>query len=336
MKDLADQTDTAMPAEPTRRCPLTGAPMQPHLHLGLDWRRPDDPRAWQIWRNAAGSFGQVLPRPAAAEVPAFYDLDAYYTHGSTRPPADEERRIGTAGRLIGALANRFERGAEPTPGWWRTILPPGAAEGLEIGCGNGDRMRTLQPFFRRLTGIEPDPRAVQAARAQGMEVFVGTAEVLPGAVLDRRYDAIVFAHVLEHTLDPVLALANARDLLAPGGVMSVEVPNNACEGARRMGPAWRWLDAPRHLNFFTPQSLQACAVAAGLRVRAVLFRGYVRQFMPDWLLDEARIRAALLRRPMTQADIDAQVRHSARLLAATALAAPGAKYDSVRVICTRD
>jgi hypothetical protein len=117
--------------------------------------------------------------------------------------------------------------------------------------------------------------------------------------------------------------------------MSVEVPNNACEGRRRMGEAWRWTDAPRHLNFFTPESLVACAEKAGLRVKAVLFRGYVRQFLPDWIVDEARIRARLEGRGVCAADIARQVRHSAALLAATAMAAPERKYDSVRILCTR-
>jgi hypothetical protein len=102
-----------------------------------------------------------------------------------------------------------------------------------------------------------------------------------------------------------------------------------------MGEAWRWTDAPRHLNFFTPESLVACAEKAGLTVKAVLYRGYVRQFLPDWIVDEARIRARLEERSMTPADISRQLRHSAALLGATALAAPERKYDSVRILCTR-
>ncbi len=196
-------------------------------------------------------------------------------------------------------------------------------------------MQTYGPFLKHVRGIEPDPRAVRVARDRGLDVYSGTAEDLPDDAKDRRYDLIVFSHVLEHTIDPVLSLRNAGEMLSDTGIMSVEVPNNAAEGARRMGHAWRWLDAPRHLNFFTQDSLQACAEAAGLKVQAVLYRGYVRQFASDWILDEARISAAMENRPMTKTDVRRQVWHSVKLLCRTAFAHKSKKYDSVRILCSR-
>ncbi|PWE27918.1 hypothetical protein C4N9_13755 [Pararhodobacter marinus] len=338
MKDvsgLLERTAQSQGAQP--RCPLTGTLMTRGLTVPMDWRRPVTSRERQIWWNADHSFGQIHPRPALDEIPEFYDFPTYYTHDdpNSLDSAEEERRIGALGRLLGSIAYRFERGAEPTVEWWGSVIPRGARNGLEIGCGNGDRMKTFGAHVEATVGIEPDQRAAAVAREKGLEVHAGTAEDLPPAIRARKYDAIVFSHVLEHTMDPILALQNARDLLTDTGILSVEVPNNASTGSRWMGERWRWLDTPRHLNFFTPDSLRACAQSAGLTVRAVLFRGYVRQFMPDWILDEARITAAQQRRAVTQADIDRQVRHSARLLAATAMAAPEKKYDSVRLICTR-
>lgn len=332
MKDCASVSE----AVSVPLCPLRGAPMQPALRVPVDWRRLDDRREWQIWRNDTSEFAQVHPRPAPEDIAEFYDIDGYYTHAEREAvdPTTEARQVGVLGHFLGSLAYRFERGSEPTQEWWRSILPQGARNALEIGCGDGDRLLTLKPLVQTVRGVEPDPRAVRVARSRALDVHEGTAESLAPAITDRSYDLIAFVHVLEHTLDPVQSLKNARNLLAKGGILSIEVPNNACEGAQRMREAWRWLDAPRHLNFFTARSLQECAEAAGLRVKAVLYRGYVRQFMPDWIVDEARIRARLQRRAVTQADIDAQVRHSARLLAATALAEPARKYDSVRILCS--
>lgn len=318
-------------------CPWSDGPMRPHLSVPGDWRRPHDPRSWRIWWDDTAQFGQLHPRPSAQEVASHYDIDAYYTHceKGTFDPDEERRQVGLIGRALASLAYRFEHGAEPTPAWWRSIIAPDARHGLEIGCGDGDRMMTYGPFLHAVHGVEPDPRAVRVGRARGLDVHDGTAEALPEAVTDRRYDLIVFTHVLEHTIDPVLSLRNAGALLSERGIMSIEVPNNASQGARRMGEAWRWLDAPRHLNFFTPDSLTACAEAAGLRVEAVLYRGYVRQFTADWITDEARIRAALERRAMTSADIRRQLWHSVKLLLTTALAHPARKYDSVRILCRR-
>lgn len=338
MKDFVRVSETSTASRTQPECPLNSEPMHPALRVPIDWRRPSDPRAWQIWWNDSAGFGQVHPRPPVDEVASFYDLEDYYTHAERveHDPVAERRQVGFLGRAVGSLASRFEHGAEPTADWWRSIIPGQARHSLEIGCGDGDRMQTYAPFLSEsVRGVEPDPRAVRVACERGLDVHQGTAEDLPDAIRDRRYDLIAFVHVLEHTLDPVLSLKNAGALLNAGGIMSIEVPNNACHGARMMGEAWRWLDVPRHLNFFTPDSLAACAEAAGLTVRAVLYRGYVRQFMPDWLVDEARIGAELQGRKASKADIDRQVRHSLRLFARTALAKPAQKYDSVRVLCSR-
>lgn len=326
------ETDDALP-----RCPLTGLPMHPLMDVDHDWRRPSDTRPWHIWWSDAAGFGQIHPRPEPSEVASYYDIDHYYTHAERGAPdlRAEARQVGWLGRLLTRIAWRFEFGAEPTQAWWKSVIPQGARRALEIGCGDGDRMRTFGPFVGHATGVEPDARAVRVASERGLDVHEGVAEALPDAVQADRYDLIVFSHVLEHTLDPVAALANAAQLLAPGGLLSCEVPNNECLGAQRMGTAWRWLDAPRHLNFFTESSLRAAAEAAGLRVEAVLFRGYVRQFNPDWMIDEATIQAELEGRRVTPADIARQVRHSARLLLRTALAHPSRKYDSVRILCRK-
>ncbi|MEZ5750731.1 MAG: class I SAM-dependent methyltransferase [Paracoccaceae bacterium] len=267
----------------------------------------------------------------------FYDIDAYYTHaGRTHREDDLERsKVGLIGELLLRIAWRGDRSAEPTPAWWKSIIPDNAGDALEIGSGDGDRMITYAPFVRHVRGVEPDPRAVSVARSRKLDVLDGTAENLPPEVKDRQYDLIVFSHVLEHTIDPVASLRNAGELLSDRGIMSIEVPNNACIGAVEMGGSWRWLDAPRHLNFFTPQSLQACAEAAGLKVEAVLYRGYVRQFLPEWMIDEARVRAIMERRYVMKKDVKQQVRHSIRLLAKTFFAAPEKKYDSVRILCRR-
>lgn len=318
-------------------CPLSGVPMAPTLTVDHDWRRPSDARSWSIWTTPDTGFGQIHPRPKPGEIASYYDIDSYYTHAERYAPDEEReaRQTGLTSRILTAIAWRLDHGAEPTPEWWQSVIPQGARKALEIGCGDGDRMRTFGPFVDHCSGVEPDPRAVNVARGRGLDVHAGTAEELPDPVRQETYDLIVFSHVLEHTLDPVRALRNAADLLAPGALLSCEVPNNECRGMQRMGQAWRWLDAPRHLNFFTEASLRACAQAAGLQVETVLYRGYTRQFKPDWIIDEAQIRAELEGRELTQDDINTQLRHSVRLLAETALADPRKKYDSIRILCRK-
>lgn len=318
-------------------CPISGEDMRPWLTVPLDWRRPQDPSNWTIHWSDQSKFGQILPRPTPREIARFYEVSDYYTHDPSQSGDWDEasRTLGKLGRLLRSAAWRFEHGDEPTKEWWRSIIPEGATAGLEIGCGNGDRMLTFADYVETLYGVEPDPAAVTVARNKGLHVYEGVAEALPQDVNARKYDLIVFTHVLEHTLDPVLSLSNAASLLSDRGVLSCEVPNNECKGMRRMQQNWRWLDAPRHLNFFTMDSLKACADAAGLEVQGEYYRGYVRQFLPDWMFDEAMIRAKLEKRTATKSDLMRQMWYSYGLLLRTAFTHPTKKYDSIRVVCKK-
>ncbi len=310
-------------------CPVTGRPMRPWLSVSRDWRRPGHPGGWQLWWSEAGHYGQVYPRPDAAAIGGFYDLPAYYTHENMGSAA----RQGMLGRLMVALAWRLDRGCPPDAAYWRDVLPRGPA--LELGCGNGDRLTDIAPFVTECVGVEPDVKARKKAQEKGLTVLEGTAEILPEAVSARRFDAILFMHVLEHCADPALALAQAAGLLSDDGVMVIEVPNNAALGLRQAGAYWRWLDVPRHLNFFTGESLRAFVTQAGLRVLRVDHDGYTRQFLPDWIADEAVIEAVLAGRRAEEARNQRHVWRALRLLLRTALAPASQKYDSVRLVCRK-
>jgi len=321
------QHDPGFPAPLTP----TGKPMRPWLRINRDWRRPDDPRSWQLWWNDTEAFGQVFPRPSAEEIAQFYELATYYTHDNASARAD----AGLLGRLLVALAWRLDRGTGLETDYWRSLVPAGARNALELGCGNGDQMLKIASLVENCVGVEPDAKARAVACAKGLEVLDGTAENLPAAVTDRRYDVILFLHVLEHCADPELALAQAAGLLTDGGVMVIETPNNAALGLQSSGAFWRWLDVPRHLNFFTETSLRGFAERAGLRAERCEYWGFTRQFLPDWIADETQIESILDGTPINAAARRRHVLRAARLLIQSAFAPAARKYDSVRLICRR-
>ncbi|ARE42548.1 3-demethylubiquinol 3-O-methyltransferase (plasmid) [Rhodovulum sp. P5] len=291
-----------------------------------DWRRPAVDERYTVLWDRARKYGQVSPRPAAADVPAFYEIQDYYTHSGTALSAGATRTIGQ--KALEHLAWRADRGTEPDARWWAEILGDAPRRILEIGCGNGTNLTTLAALGHDVTGVEPDPAAREVARKAGFEVHPGTAEALPDRLAGETFDAVVFMHVLEHCVDPAAAMGNAVGLLGTGGLLIAEVPNNECLGAAHFGPLWHWLDVPRHLNFFTRNSLCALFEDAGLSVEDVLFRGYCRQFGPAWREVQAHIAAVF--------GMDRDRRIGTRsywlYLLQTAAAAPGKKYDSVRVV----
>jgi SAM-dependent methyltransferase len=86
------------------------------------------------------------------------------------------------------------------------------------------------------------------------------------------FDAIVYADVLEHLVDPLRTLVGLNRFLAPGGVVIVSVPNVAHLWIRLLLLVGRFDYIDRgildrtHLRFFIERSLQGIIAAAGLVV----------------------------------------------------------------------
>jgi 2-polyprenyl-3-methyl-5-hydroxy-6-metoxy-1,4-benzoquinol methylase len=95
---------------------------------------------------------------------------------------------------------------------------------LEIGCGDGSGTIILNNHFLDLTVADGSSTALYN---------IGT--ILPKVKrhfldfeqlsLSNKYDTIVLAHVLEHVNNPQIVLEKAKEHLAPGGVLIVDVPN---------------------------------------------------------------------------------------------------------------
>ena len=94
---------------------------------------------------------------------------------------------------------------------------------LDVGCGSGAFLRFAQARGWEAEGT--DVVVTPAAAATGARLWAGQ---LPSIAFGRRrYHAVRFNHVLEHTQDPLAELRAARAVLEPGGVLHVGVPNLA-------------------------------------------------------------------------------------------------------------
>ena len=129
---------------------------------------------------------------------------------------------------------------------------------LDVGSG-----LCVFPFEMKRAGwkcLAMDTDKRQAAHAEECaQVEAVCAEFGPGKDLGR-FDLISFNKVLEHVEDPVAMLAAAKDYLAPGGLIYIELPDG--EGAGR-DP-----DGPEREEFFIEHhhifSAASCAILAEL------------------------------------------------------------------------
>ena len=264
---------------PAPACPVCGGPGAP-LHGGLRDALFGVPGEWSLRRCAATGCDTAWldPRPAADDLGAAYAC--YYTHA----PAGDAAKPSLRKRAFlflraGYLAARYG-GRAPLPARWlgrllwlhpdlaaRVDLEAfhldGSARGrfLEIGCGSGEHLASMQALGWEVEGVDVDPDAVAAARSRGLRVHCGALEQL--GLPAGSFDAIGMSHVIEHVDDPSLLLAACRGLLRPGGRLVLVTPNLASFGHARYGRHWLALDPPRHLRLYTCVSLRRTVLAAG-------------------------------------------------------------------------
>jgi SAM-dependent methyltransferase len=191
--------------------------------------------------------------------------------GNTRPDADDAAIARyypsgygphgeTAGRLADGLRRLLTR-HEMRVGAPRALGQRTPGRVLDVGCGNGTLGSILINRGWKVDGIEPSKAACAEAVGRGVRARVGTLETLQ--VERGAYDAVIFHQSLEHIGDPRAAIREAFGALAPGGLITISVPNFDCWARRRFGSNWFHLDLPRHRIHYGPRSLHLLLGHAG-------------------------------------------------------------------------
>jgi SAM-dependent methyltransferase len=234
-------------------------------------------------------------------VPGFDDdITAYYDRG------EEAARLGAWARL------EFVRTQELL----RRYLPPAPAAVVDVGGGPGAYSLWLAGLGYDVRLIDPVALHVEQARAAGVaRAELGDARELPLA--DDSADAVLLLGPLYHLPereDRLRALAEARRVLRPGGVVAVAaitrfastidgVQKGMLEDPQFERIVERVLHDGHHINasrrrgwfttafFHLPDELAAEVRDAGLQLTALL----AVEGVGEWAADDPPRRAALLR-----------------------------------------
>lgn len=96
---------------------------------------------------------------------------------------------------------------------------------LDVGCGEGSRLRTLLPKDKTGWGIDISPSAIAKAKSQypGYQFRVGDACKLPYPTAT--YDLVYSAFALEHTKNPEKFISEMIRVAKPGGFVVILCPN---------------------------------------------------------------------------------------------------------------
>ena len=297
-----------------------------------DYRRPKFNQEYIILWCDRCNYGHIHNKLSTREISESYNVN-YYTH--TKNEEQIVKKDSFLDKLRIYTAWRFDRGNEEFLENIQSYFAQNNLVICEIGCGNGGNLLKLDSLGFQVYGIEPDCNARQLALNSIDNIYDGTAEKLPQAICDRKYDVVLMSHVLEHCVDINKAILNAKNLLNENGILIIEVPNCNSLAFKTYLGEWPWSDIPRHLNFFTPNSLAKAINKHELKVISTQYRGYCRQFLNSWLETEEKIWLEFAK---TKQDSYSKPNFKFRawkLLIKSLLLSNELKYDSVRIVATQ-
>lgn len=232
---------------------------------------------WAFYRSAGQGEGRrFLDRHA----PLFADIPQHAQDRERAQSAVRERLLATR-RFFDAVAGQWPDLSRELLGDFNLAeelagrLHPGMIV-ADLGCGPGELLARLADSARRVIGVDGSPRMLELAAARladrpNVSLRLGELEHLP--LREAEAQAVTLSLVLHHVDDPQTALAEARRVLAPGGLLLVaEFDRHDNEAMRikygdaRLGvdkeTLYEWLQTAG----FNPRRVDAFPVNQGLTV----------------------------------------------------------------------
>jgi SAM-dependent methyltransferase len=206
--------------------------------------------------NCGGSY--VFPQPSPTEVVAHFEEENTDENGLERKFELNRERV--LSRVANYIQRRRQKG---------TILDVGCATGL-----------FLARFFRDSAwsawGLELTPSAAEKAAERGVRIFRGHIQAAHFA--DNSFDVISVLDAFYYFPEPLRDLAEFRRVLAPDGLLVLELPLATSRIWRTSGTLGRLLSGSRrpllqssdHLFYFTPKSVALLLARCGFRVEDIL------------------------------------------------------------------
>lgn len=157
-----------------------------------------------------------------------------------------------------------------------TWPPFGQGRLLDVGCGDGSYLESMQQLGWDAYGVDLSARAVEIARSRvGLSrVSVGGLKNLDPAL--GQMDLITMHHFLEHVTNPRDILQDVRRRLAPTGKLQVIVPDLSGFEAKLFRRFWIGLDVPRHCVSFARVDIETLLLRCGFVITSSR-----PQYLPD-------------------------------------------------------
>lgn len=192
--------------ETVRSCPSCDSKKLKSINTPSQWIDADHFVAVKdhLGLSVCADCGLVItnPRPSLDLLTSFYNKPGYECH-----------ELHFEGAQESDARARFE------------IIEAHCSKGvlLDYGCGSGNMLKAASARgWSRVAGIEIGKNARSVLKKQDFEVY---ADLKSAVALRGQVDAVTMIQVLEHLVEPATVLKGVGEMLRPGGILVVEVPN---------------------------------------------------------------------------------------------------------------
>jgi SAM-dependent methyltransferase len=174
------------------------------------------------------------------------------------------------------------------------LLPERGTAVMDVGCSDATFLEMLDGLVKKRFGVEMDPSLSVIAKEK-----LGAENVVEGPFEEvdvpfRGLDAVRINHVIEHFMDPVLALTKINRSLKNNGYLIGETPNTSCISRNLFGRLWGGYSIPRHIHLFNPSTLRMLLEKTGFEVIQIEnclmttgWSGSIQNFIVDKILGSA-------------------------------------------------
>jgi SAM-dependent methyltransferase len=142
---------------------------------------------------------------------------------------------------------------------------------VDVGCGDAAALRFCADRNADIIGVDIHPETVAAAeqflgqRGQGLREFhVAAAESLP--IDSDIATRVVCQEVLEHVVDPSMALAEMYRVGKPGAMFLITVPDALQEHLQEVVAPKSYFEPPNHIRIIERDELRDLVSGAGLEI----------------------------------------------------------------------
>ncbi|MCB2221491.1 MAG: class I SAM-dependent methyltransferase [Bacteroidetes bacterium] len=180
-------------------------------------------------------FRFTNPRPEETAAAKYYESPEYLSHNTEKKSLTSNlystiRRFTI--RQKSSIVNRHAKGQNA----------------LDIGCGTGEFMHSLNLLGYQIQGVEPN----QVARKQAQDKFKLSilSSFNAANYQTNQFDVVTMWHVLEHVYRLKETILGIRKILNENGTLIVALPNPDSLDAQIYGKHWAAYDLPRHIYHF--------------------------------------------------------------------------------------